>query len=510
MESRNMTEQEFAEFQKLLERELGASGKPGDEDEIAEMLRHEPSANLMQPPASTVQELRRRQEERQKKEREAAEKAAEEKAAADTAAAAAYAAANTHGKYEKIKPASQMPEFEPAPSTRGKYEKAPEDYSEESAPKADSLLKKTGKYEKVTEEAEGYFNPELPKESAAERRRRAKKNARITRIIIGLAAVFVISLGVGIIVNTLNAKKDTSPEKQEVMASQQATDTEGNDAAIAETNEIPDDKECSILGIAPMKSFISLLENDTCSLQVSMTTNGEATASDLLWESSDPAIAEISDTGVVRGISAGKCTLSISAKDDPSICAQVECVVRKTEEKDGVTYIDGILVLNKSYGAPENFGPDGLTPETQAAFDELCAAAAEDGLNIYLSSGYRGYYTQYDLYNGYVYSYGQDVADTFSARPGHSEHQSGLAIDVNTVDDSFGATPEAAWLAEHCDEFGFIIRYAEDKVDITGYKYEPWHIRYVGKETAADITRLGIALEEYLGIDSVYTENETE
>ena len=98
MESRNMTEQEFAEFQKLLERELGAVGNTGDEEEIAEMLRHDPSAQLMQPPASTVQELRRRQEERQKKEKEEAEKAAQEQAAAIAAAMAASAP----GKYEKI------------------------------------------------------------------------------------------------------------------------------------------------------------------------------------------------------------------------------------------------------------------------------------------------------------------------------------------------------------------------------------------------------------------------
>lgn len=501
MESRNMTEQEFAEFQKLLERELGAVGNTGDEEEIAEMLRHDPSAQLMQPPASTVQELRRRQEERQKKEKEEAEKAAQEQAAAIAAAMAASAP----GKYEKIADAApaadQIPEQTPV--TRGKYEKAPEDYSEETAPKADNLLKKPGKYEKVTEEAEGYFNPELPKESAAQRRRRARKNARITRIVIGLAALFVLSLGAGLIVNTINAKRDIS--QQEAMASQQATDAEGN--IIAET---PTENPCSILGITPMKSFVSVLENDTCSLQVSMTTRGEASASDLLWESSDPAVAEVSDTGVVRGISSGRCTITISAKADSSINTQIECAVRTSEEKDGITYIDGILVLNKTYGAPENYGPGGLTEETQAAFDELCAAAAEDGLNIYLASGYRSYYTQQELYNDYVYTYGQDIADTFSARPGHSEHQSGLAIDVNTIDDAFGATPEAAWLAEHCHEYGFIIRYAEDKVDITGYKYEPWHIRYVGKEIAAEVSELGIALEEYLGIDSVYAEEETE
>jgi D-alanyl-D-alanine carboxypeptidase len=91
-----------------------------------------------------------------------------------------------------------------------------------------------------------------------------------------------------------------------------------------------------------------------------------------------------------------------------------------------------------------------------------------------------------------------------SARPGHSEHQSGLCIDVNSTDFSFGSTAEAAWLEEHCAEYGFIIRFPEGKEDITGYEYEPWHIRYVGVETAQEITAQGLCLEEYLNVTSDY------
>jgi LAS superfamily LD-carboxypeptidase LdcB len=104
-----------------------------------------------------------------------------------------------------------------------------------------------------------------------------------------------------------------------------------------------------------------------------------------------------------------------------------------------------------------------------------------------------------------VNAYGQSTADTFSARPGHSEHQTGLAIDVNSIDDSFAATPESAWLASNAHRYGFIIRYPKGKEHITGYKYESWHIRYLGVDTATAVYNSGLTLEEYLGIDSKYS-----
>lgn len=98
---------------------------------------------------------------------------------------------------------------------------------------------------------------------------------------------------------------------------------------------------------------------------------------------------------------------------------------------------------------------------------------------------------------------GVEKAKTYSAVPGHSEHETGLAIDVSGSDgkcaaeDCFGGTKEAEWLAKHAPEYGFIIRYPEGKEDITGYKYEPWHLRYVGTEISSDIAERGITLEEY-------------
>ena len=113
-----------------------------------------------------------------------------------------------------------------------------------------------------------------------------------------------------------------------------------------------------------------------------------------------------------------------------------------------------------------------------------------------LLSGYRSYYTQQYLYNSYVSTYGRESADTFSARPGHSEHQTGLAFDVGSIDDYYGDTPAGIWLKENAHYYGFIIRYPKGKEHITGYKYEPWHIRYLGVDIATDIYNKGVTLEE--------------
>lgn len=173
-------------------------------------------------------------------------------------------------------------------------------------------------------------------------------------------------------------------------------------------------------------------------------------------------------------------------------------------DDDGLTYINGVLVVNKTYSVPQSYGPGDLTPECKEAFDELVAAAAKDGLNIFIVSGYRSYATQKNLYNRYCSRDGQQVADTYSARPGFSEHQTGLAIDVNSVNYSFADTREGRWIASNSYKYGFIVRYGQGKENITGYAYEPWHIRYVGVAMAQAIYDSGLCLEEYLGISSVY------
>ena len=176
------------------------------------------------------------------------------------------------------------------------------------------------------------------------------------------------------------------------------------------------------------------------------------------------------------------------------------------EVRDGMTYVDGVLVVNKTYALPVDYNPGRLTDECADAFAKMQAAAGADNIILYEASGFRSYETQEGLYDNYAARDGQDAADRYSARPGHSEHQTGLAIDLNDVSDTFGETPEGQWVAAHGAEYGFILRYPAGKEDETGYMYEPWHIRYVGEKTAQEITDSGLCLEEYFGISSEYAE----
>lgn len=185
---------------------------------------------------------------------------------------------------------------------------------------------------------------------------------------------------------------------------------------------------------------------------------------------------------------------------------------------------DSMLVLvNKNYALNEDYEPSDLVlpnvlstdynqnqniylrKEAAIHLEQLFYAAQnEAGLTLLARSGYRSYQTQISLYDRYVSQNGTEKADTFSARAGHSEHQTGLAMDV-TADSvnrqlvtDFGLTPEGIWLKENAHRFGYIIRYLEGREDETGYQYEPWHIRYVGVEAATEIYENNWILEQYL------------
>lgn len=177
------------------------------------------------------------------------------------------------------------------------------------------------------------------------------------------------------------------------------------------------------------------------------------------------------------------------------------------EQINGLYYIDGVLIANKSYALPSSYNPGGLLESFQDAFSVMQSAAANDGISLSVISGYRSYSRQNTIYNNYVSRDGKEKADTYSARAGHSEHQTGLAADINSLSQSFKNTKEGKWLNEHCSEYGFIIRYPEGKESITGYIFEPWHVRYVGKELASALYNNGdwITLEEYFGITSQYS-----
>lgn len=153
-----------------------------------------------------------------------------------------------------------------------------------------------------------------------------------------------------------------------------------------------------------------------------------------------------------------------------------------------------LVVINSNYGAGQ------IKKEVYEAYLAMINASKEEHFNFYARSNYRSYTKQLSIYNNYVKQDGQAITDTYSARPGYSEHQTGLAMDIVTKTSNFETfvnTKECGWLIANAYQYGFILRYPEDKIDITGYKYEPWHYRYVGIEVATKIHDQKITFDEY-------------
>ena len=162
---------------------------------------------------------------------------------------------------------------------------------------------------------------------------------------------------------------------------------------------------------------------------------------------------------------------------------------------------DEILVVNKHYPLSKDYNP-GENPTAKAAFLKLIAQMQKEGYAVSDNySGFRSYGTQAQLYQSYVNREGQAAADRYSARPGYSEHQTGLAFDVIGTNGHLVEDDSAAqWLLDHAADYGFVVRYLKGKESVTGYMHEEWHLRYVGKE-AKEIAASGLTLEEYYGFD---------
>ena len=169
------------------------------------------------------------------------------------------------------------------------------------------------------------------------------------------------------------------------------------------------------------------------------------------------------------------------------------------------------VLVNKYYCLKEDYEPDDLVPveakygvgelrkEAYNAYKQMQDDANKEGYSFYITSPYRSFDTQSKLYNRYLQNDIQSNVDIYSARPGSSEHQLGLAVDILKNGYDFGnfySSPEAKWLAENAYKYGFILRYPSSKIDITGYKYEPWHFRYVG-DIAKDVYDSGVTYDEY-------------
>lgn len=173
---------------------------------------------------------------------------------------------------------------------------------------------------------------------------------------------------------------------------------------------------------------------------------------------------------------------------------------------------NNLILVNKYYHLPDKYEPEDLTvlsskynkgtnssmrKEAAQQFMKMADGAMLDGIIIKNASAYRSFDYQVNLYNKYVQRDGKEMADIYSARAGYSEHQTGLCTDINTIDSSFDNTAEANWLKDNAYKYGFILRFPKDKEDITGYKYESWHYRYVGIDAAKIIHDDDLTLEEY-------------
>lgn len=200
----------------------------------------------------------------------------------------------------------------------------------------------------------------------------------------------------------------------------------------------------------------------------------------------------------------------------------LQATAREENGKQVVTNAESVTVIvNKERSLPDGYEPSDLVEpnvpfsfneqhekrnmrkEAAEALEKLFAAADSEGIELRAVSGYRSYARQKSVYENHVATKGEAEASRISAVPGTSEHQTGLTIDVsspsagNALEQSFGQTTEGLWLAENAPKYGFIIRYPEGQEGITGYVYEPWHIRYVGVDLAPDIAESGLTLEEY-------------
>lgn len=203
----------------------------------------------------------------------------------------------------------------------------------------------------------------------------------------------------------------------------------------------------------------------------------------------------IYENGIVKGngtLEVQKLFSDISCKG--TCTAKIKAPEPVTE--NGVTTVGGVILVNKQYSLPEDYG-SGLDQKTYSAYLKM---KEESGYDMTIVSGFRSYETQQEVFEYWVSIDGYEKARTYSALAGQSEHQTGLAMDISSLSTDYEDTDEGKWLAENCWKYGFIIRYPKHKTKITGYIYEPWHVRYLGKSLAKLVKDSGLTLEEFLGV----------
>ena len=320
---------------------------------------------------------------------------------------------------------------------------------------------------------------------------------RIVSALIALLCVAALTAGCGKADNNRDSVDTTEPVTT-VDDSTSAENGSGTSEAVT-TEAVTDPAPGHVTEIKLDKYEVNITVGSKDMPWVTMLPEDAENKAEI-WESDNTSVATVDKYGNITGVSEGSCTVTVTSADNKNVSAKVAVNVSAAK---GLTYIQGILVVNKTYSLPSDYNP-GVDSTANAALNEMIAAAAKEGINLWIASGFRSYSRQETLYNNYVARDGKAAADRYSARPGYSEHQTGLAFDLNSLEQSFGETKEGKWIAENCWKYGFILRYPQNKEAQTGYMYEPWHVRYLGKDIAEKIYKSGLCLEEYLNITSVY------
>lgn len=388
--------------------------------------------------------------------------------------------------------------------------------------------------------------------NAPRKRKRVTKEMLRRRQMTALAVIFFIIVMIILGIASCTKKSDDSDSDTQPQVSTAVTpDPEAETEAVTEeaTTEAPTEATTAVPTADPndpntitnleVDRHEVFLETGESEMPLVTMTPYESMEKGEIWTSSDESIAIVGPDGNITGVGPGTCYVKVQSENNPSIEASIRVTVvddgyaytsdnstesdvtplgtsEETKEdrqsqlaadapappvydSEGLTYVKGQLFVNKYVGLPKDFAPE-LEPICEECFVRMANNAWEEGLTLFIGSSFRSYSDQVEVFASYMKADDGEKVSNYSARPGFSEHQTGLAIDCNTIDSDFGYTAEGRWLEEHAHEYGFIIRYPKGKEDITGYEYEPWHIRYVGYEAAKYMYDHDQCLEEYLGM----------
>ena len=282
----------------------------------------------------------------------------------------------------------------------------------------------------------------------------------------------------------------------------------------------------SLLGLFIITIGISLSKNMTISGQSRQDSVGKQLYSQSFYQTNQAATVAHLDQLAKEKLLEEERLAEEKRQEERLAQQQAKLDLESSFYENVITVSNGdskLVLVNKNYALDSSYAPSDLVlpnvlalgheqnktiylrEEASQHLEQLFSAAEQEAGLIFLArSGYRSYETQVSLYQRYVDQNGQEAADRFSARAGHSEHQTGLAIDVTAdsvngqLTTEFGKTAEGIWLKDNAHRFGYIIRYLEGRESETGYQYEPWHLRYVGVKIATEIYEDQLILEDYV------------